>query len=50
MKSKQAYLVESNGIEHEAQVHPGDRYIGNSREPNKLPQRNMLRSRITGSI
>lgn len=23
------YLVESNGVEHEAKVHPRDRHIGN---------------------
>lgn len=24
-----SYLVESNGVEHEAKVHPRDRHIGN---------------------
>lgn len=44
------YLVETNRIEHEAEVHPCDRDIGNSWEPKKLPKRDVFGSRITGSV
>ena len=44
------YLIEADWVEHEAEVHPCDRHIGNDGEPEKLPKRDMLGSRITRRI
>lgn len=36
------YLVESDRVKHETEVHASDGHVGNNGEPEKLPQGDML--------
>lgn len=45
-----AYLVESDGVEHEAEVHPGDGGVGDEREPDELPERDVLGDGVAGGV
>ena len=44
------YLVEANGVEHEAEVHPGDGGVGDEREPDELPERDVLGDGVAGGV
>jgi hypothetical protein len=45
-----AYLVKTDRVEHEAKVHPGDGGVGDEREPDELPQRDVLGDGVTGGV
>lgn len=40
----ESYLVEYNKVEHVDEVHPSDRYMGNSWEPNMLQRRTCFKA------
>jgi hypothetical protein len=44
------YLVEADGVEHEAEVHPGDGGVGDEREPDELPERDVLGDGVAGGV
>lgn len=44
------HLIETDGVEHKAQVHAGDGEVGDKRKPQELPQWDMLRCRKPGGI
>lgn len=44
------YLIETDGVEHETKVHPGDGRVGDEGEPDELPERDVLGYGVAGGV
>jgi hypothetical protein len=43
-------LIETDGVEHETKVHPGDGRVGDEGEPDELPERDVLGYGVAGGV